>query len=66
MERGNLRAKYPDIFSELKREFAEWNEEMLPYSKTSFSGDLNGGMFADRYGVEKSFTGEMGNLPAPQ
>jgi arylsulfatase A-like enzyme len=52
MERGNLKAKHPDIFADLKSRWEAWNAKMLPYDAESMSHGFNGSQLADHYGIQ--------------
>ena len=52
MERGNLKAKHPDIFSNLKARWEKWNTTMLPYDAKSMSHGFDGSQLADHYGIK--------------
>ncbi|MEY4932154.1 MAG: hypothetical protein RLZZ403_474 [Pseudomonadota bacterium] len=42
-ERGNLKQVQPQVFAQLKADFAKWNAGMLPYTDKHFSYELKGG-----------------------
>lgn len=67
LERGNLKARRPEIFAELKTSFEQWNAGMLPYDSLAFSHSLNGEDSADRYSTdpEDSTTGGAPMAPPP-
>ena len=49
-ERGNLKSHYPDVFEELKNQWAAWNTEMLSYPDDSSSVDnCSHRFYPDRY-----------------
>ncbi|MGQ2933917.1 MAG: sulfatase-like hydrolase/transferase [Sphingopyxis sp.] len=52
LERGNLRARNPGLFDDLKRRWEHWNETMLPFDEKSYSHGFSGKNMADRFGVE--------------
>ena len=47
-ERADLKARHPEVFAGLKKEFARWNATMLPYPADSSSEAAKQG-YADRY-----------------
>lgn len=47
-ERAELAGEYPDKFAELKRLYAVWNAQMLPYPAKSFSEEVKKS-YPDRY-----------------
>ena len=52
LERGNLKARMPDIFADLKSRYSSWNESILPFDPESFSYGFHAKDAADRFGVE--------------
>jgi hypothetical protein len=52
MERGNLKAKHPNIFGQLKAQWEAWNDTMLPYDAQSMSHGFDGSQLADHYGIK--------------
>ena len=50
MERANLKARQPDVFSKLTADYAAWNSTMLPIDPASFSHALYANELADHYG----------------
>ncbi|MBR0560394.1 sulfatase family protein [Neokomagataea anthophila] len=50
-ERANLKARLPDVFARLRKSWAEWNAQMLPFPEKSYSWGADGAHFADHYGV---------------
>jgi len=47
-ERAQLKDLYPEKFAELKRQYAEWDAAMLPYSESTRTEDVKD-FYADRY-----------------
>ncbi|WP_324261023.1 sulfatase-like hydrolase/transferase [Altererythrobacter sp. H2] len=52
LERGNLKARQPSLFADLKARWTSWNETMLPFDPDSFSHGFHAKDMADRFGVE--------------
>ena len=52
LERGNLAARQPERFADLKARWDAWNAAMLPFDPESFSHGFHGKDVADRFGVE--------------
>ncbi|MGX7895783.1 sulfatase-like hydrolase/transferase [Tsuneonella sp. HG222] len=50
-ERGNLAARMPDKFAELKAAFADWNKDMVQYDKAVSSFGWGPAELADHYGI---------------
>lgn len=53
-ERANLSRRHPERFERLRRQWALWNEEMLPLSEAVFSHGVTPDIQADRYVPERS------------
>lgn len=51
-ERANLKDRKPDLFAKLKRDWAEWNAQMLPFPHESYSWGADAEHFADHYGAD--------------
>lgn len=64
LERGNLKARQPEIFAELKSSYDQWNAGMLPYDSLAFSHSLNGEDSADRYSTDP-LESSVGGAPMP-
>lgn len=52
LERGNLKARNPAQFEDLKARWAAWNATMLPFDPASYSHGFHGKDAADRFGVD--------------
>lgn len=52
LEKGNLKARMPEVFADLKLRYQSWNDTMLPFDPESFSHGFHGKDVADRFGVE--------------
>lgn len=52
LEKGNLKARQPEVFAALKARWAEWNLTMLPFDPESFSHGFHAADVADRFGVD--------------
>lgn len=52
LERGNLKARQPAVFADLKARWAEWNATMLPFDPASYSHGFHAKDAADRFGVD--------------
>lgn len=48
-ERANLKDHQPEIFTSLRRQWEEWNEQLLPITAESYSHGLSPDIQADRY-----------------
>lgn len=48
-ERANLRDKHPDIFERLRRQWDEWDADMLPITDEVYTHGLSPEVQADRY-----------------
>jgi len=48
-ERANLRQRQPEVFERLKRQWASWNQGMLPITDEVFTHGLTPDIQADRY-----------------
>lgn len=51
-ERANLKDRLPDIFEKLRKDWAQWNAQMLPFPEKSYSWGADGTTFADHYGED--------------
>ena len=52
LERGNLKARQPELFADLKARWAAWDAAMLPLDPESYSHGFHGAEAADRFGVD--------------
>lgn len=52
LERGNLKARKPEIFADLRGLYEAWDASMMAYPEDSFSHGLDGAQIADRYATE--------------
>jgi arylsulfatase A-like enzyme len=48
-ERANLREKHPEVFERLKRQWATWNQDLLPITDEVFTHGVTPDIQADRY-----------------
>lgn len=48
-ERANLKAKYPEVFANLKAQWGRWNATMVPITASVASHHLTPAVQADRY-----------------
>jgi len=51
LERANLKARQPNRFADLERQWMQWNSTMLPIDPKSDSGGFDGSELADHFGV---------------
>lgn len=54
LERANLKARHPDLFSRLQREYNAWEQTMLPIDPLSYSHGFNGRELADHFGLQQA------------
>lgn len=47
-ERAELKERYPEVFARMRRDYAAWNAQMLPYPAESFSEPVKN-FYPDRY-----------------
>ncbi len=59
-ERGNLKARHPDVFSRLKNDWEAWNATMLPERPRPATYTYTGDVLPDRYGVTNPPPAEHG------
>lgn len=52
LERANLKARFPELFEDLKQQYLAWDETMLPLDPQAFSHHFTGAELADHFGVE--------------
>ena len=52
-ERANLKVHQPEIFAELRRQWEQWNEQLLPITDENYSHGLSPDIQADRYVPER-------------
>ena len=52
-ERANLKVHQPEIFAELRRQWEQWNEQLLPITAENYSHGLSPDIQADRYVPER-------------
>lgn len=48
-ERANLKNHQPEIFAPLRKQWEEWNEQLLPITAENYSHGLSPDIQADRY-----------------
>ena len=63
LERANLKARRPDDYHRLVRQWLEWNATMLPEVPGSYTHGLSGADIADRYGAGEADS--MPDVPGP-
>jgi arylsulfatase A-like enzyme len=63
MERANLKARMPEVYSRLIAEWGEWNAGMLPEIDASFSTNFSGAELADHIGTPEA--SHKADNPAP-
>ncbi len=51
-ERANLKAKHPEVFERLKRQWVEWADSMLPITDDVYSHGVDASLQADHYAPE--------------
>jgi hypothetical protein len=54
MERANLKARKPDVYSHMIEEWAAWNAVMLPESDATYTDNFSGDELADHIGATKA------------
>jgi hypothetical protein len=64
LERANLKFREKETYDRLRHAWFEWNKTMLPETKESFTGGMNGKMLADHYGLTPA-SGDPDNPPGP-
>ncbi len=50
-ERANLAQRHPDVFRQLKSQWEQWNQQMLPITADVRTHGVSGQIQADRYGI---------------
>jgi arylsulfatase A-like enzyme len=50
-ERANLAKRHPEVFTQLKAQWEEWNQQMLPITADVRTHGVTGNVQADHYGV---------------
>ena len=65
LERANLKARRPEVFAGLEREWLEWNQQMLPESDESYTLGETGDKTADRPWSRPDTVHKPDNPPAP-
>ncbi|MBT0669187.1 sulfatase-like hydrolase/transferase [Novosphingobium profundi] len=50
LERANLKERHPEIYEDLRRDWAKWNARMLPNDPEAASYGFTGEMLADHFG----------------
>ena len=63
MERANLKARMPDVYSHMIEDWAAWNAAMLPESDATYTDNFSGDELADHIGVTKA--SHKADNPAP-
>ncbi|MBI5690147.1 MAG: sulfatase-like hydrolase/transferase [Verrucomicrobia bacterium] len=56
MERANLKSRRPERFRDLAQAWYDWHQTMLPLTEESYTYNIDGVTFADRYGVKRAST----------
>lgn len=51
-ERANLARRHPDVFRQLKSQWEQWNQQMLPITADVRTHGVSGQIQADRYGIK--------------
>ena len=51
-ERANLAQKNPEVFAQLKKQWEEWNANMLPITEDVRTHAVDGKVQADRHGAK--------------
>lgn len=54
LERANLRDRHRDIYDRMVAEWTEWNKDMLPEVRESFTDSFDSGQLADHFGAQKA------------
>jgi arylsulfatase A-like enzyme len=63
MERANLKARKPEVYSHMIEEWAAWNAVMLPESDATYTDNFSGDELADHIGETKA--SHKADNPAP-
>ncbi len=54
LERANLRDRHRDIYDRMVAEWTEWNKDMLPEVRESFTDSFDSSQLADHFGAQKA------------
>ncbi len=54
LERANLRDRHRDIYDRMVAQWTEWNKDMLPEVRESFTDSFDGTHLADHFGAQKA------------
>ena len=57
LERANLKARHPEVFARLARQWEAWNATLLPFTTANYSYSLSGEELADHYGAPGTIEG---------
>lgn len=54
LERANLRDRHRDIYDRMVAQWTEWNKDMLPEVRESFTDSFDGEHLADHFGAQRA------------